>query len=119
MEISSEKTYTSTGKAKKATSFKETPLMSTYLIAFAIGEFNMIETNSFRVPIRVIAPRDHNIEHGRYCLELAARTLKTFETMFGVDFPLPKMDLIAIPAAQGAMENWGLVTFNASYLLVE
>ena len=63
------------GANKKAVTFRETPLMSTYLLAFIVGELNMIETNTFRVPIRVFAPPDSDVEHGRFSIELAARTL--------------------------------------------
>lgn len=107
------------GKGKKAVTFNKTPPMSTYIVAFAIGDLRMIETHNFRVPVRVYASADKNIEHGRFGLELAARTLKAFEKIFDIDYPLPKMDLIAIPGGQGAMENWGLVTFRDSILLVD
>jgi hypothetical protein len=76
---------------KKVTTFNKTPLMSTYLVAFAAGDLQVIETNSFRVPIRVISSSDKNPEHGRKALELAARTMHTFEKMFDVPFPLPKL----------------------------
>lgn len=107
------------GKGKKAVTFNQTPLMSTYIVAFAIGDLKMIETHKFRVPVRVYASVDKNIEHGRFALEHAAHTLKTFEKIFDIDYPLPKMDLVAIPGGQGAMENWGLVTFGDSYLLAD
>lgn len=94
MEVTSE---VDIGKGKKAVTFHTTPPMSTYIVAFAVGDLEMIETNSFRVPVRVYASADKNIEHGRFALELASRTLKAFEKIFDVDFPLPKMDLIAIP----------------------
>jgi len=119
MDVASEVDVISRGKQKKAVTFNKTPLMSTYIVSFAVGNLNMIETNSFRVPVRVYAAEDKNIEHGRFCLDLAARALETFEKIFDIDFPLPKMDLIAVPSGQGAMENWGLVTFNESYLLID
>ncbi|RDW60627.1 hypothetical protein BP6252_12010 [Coleophoma cylindrospora] len=107
----------STGKKMKKVIFATTPAMSTYIACFAVGELNFIETNAFRIPVRVYATKDKNIEHGRYALDLAARALEHFEKTFDVPFPLPKMDLIAIPGGQGGMENWGLVTF-ADYLLL-
>ena len=116
MDVASEVHY---DNGKKAVTFNKTPLMSTYLVAFAIGDLEMIETDSFRVPIRVYASVDKNIEHGRFGLELASRTLKAFEEMFDIEYPLLKMDLIGIPGGQGAMENWGLVTVGESYLLVD
>lgn len=92
--------------------------MSTYVLSFAVGDFNFIETNNFRVPIRVYTAADKDVEQGRFAADLAARALKHFEETFVITFPLPKVDLIGVPGSQGAMEHWGLVTFNESRLLV-
>ncbi|KAK3341528.1 peptidase family M1-domain-containing protein [Lasiosphaeria hispida] len=122
MDVGSETEVQSTisGGTKKAVTFNKSPLMSTYLVAFIVGELNMIETNDFRVPVRVYAPPGQNIEHGRFSLNLAAKTLEFYEKVFGIEFPLPKMDQIAIPDfAQGAMENWGLVTYRVVDLLLD
>lgn len=119
MDVASEIEVVSNGKERKAVTFNKTPPMSTYIIAFSVGDLQMIETNTFKVPVRVYAATDKDIKHGKYGLELASRTLSTFEKIFDVDFPLPKMDLIAVPGGQGAMENWGLVTFGESLLLVD
>jgi len=119
MDVASEVDVHSNGKEKKAVTFNKTPPMSTYIIAFSVGELQMIETSSFKVPVRVYAALDKNIQHGKYALELASRALSAFEKIFDIDFPLPKMDMIAIPGGQGAMENWGLVTFGESFLLVD
>ncbi|KAK2741234.1 Aminopeptidase 2 mitochondrial [Myotisia sp. PD_48] len=98
---------------RKAVKFTKSPLMSTYLVAFIVGELNHIETNHFRVPIRVYATPDQDIEHGRFSLELAAKTLAFYEKAFDSEFPLPKMDMVAVPDfAAGAMENWGLITYR-------
>ncbi|KAK1769668.1 mitochondrial aminopeptidase 2 [Phialemonium atrogriseum] len=106
--------------SKTAVKFNESPLMSTYLVAFIVGELNYIESNDFRVPVRVYAPPGQDIEHGRFSLDLAAKTLAFYEKVFGIDFPLPKMDQVAIPDfAQGAMENWGLVTYRVVDLLLD
>ncbi|KAF2098761.1 hypothetical protein NA57DRAFT_39769 [Rhizodiscina lignyota] len=122
MDVASEKevdSAMSSGK-KKAVTFNETPLMSTYLLAFIVGELNYIETKAFRVPIRVYAPPASDIEHGRFSLDLAARTLDFYEKKFASDFPLPKMDMVAIPDfSAGAMENWGLVTYRVVDLLFD
>ncbi|KAI1735939.1 peptidase family M1-domain-containing protein [Xylaria scruposa] len=122
MDVASETEVRSemSGTAKKAVRFNPTPLMSTYLVAFIIGELNYIETLNFRVPIRVYAPPSSDIEHGRFSLELAARTLAYYEKIFGADFPLPKMDMVAIPDfAAGAMENWGLITYRVVDLMLD
>jgi aminopeptidase 2 len=124
MDVVSEKELESKsgqiGMTKKAVTFRETPLMSTYLLAFVVGELKYIETNSFRVPIRVYAPPNEDIEHGRFSLDLAAKTLKFYEEAFDSQFPLPKMDMIAIPDfSAGAMENWGLITYRIVDLLLD
>lgn len=122
MDVASETEVSSkiSGTTKKAVKFHPTPLMSTYLVAFIVGELNYIETKNFRVPIRVYAPPSSNIEHGRFSLELAARTLEYYEKIFDADFPLPKMDMVAIPDfAAGAMENWGLITYRVVDLMLD
>ena len=101
------------GRKKKAVTFRRTPLMSTYLLAFIVGELDHIETKQFRVPVRVYAPKGSDMEHGRFSLELAAKTLAFYEKTFDSPFPLPKMDMVAIPDfSAGAMENWGLITYR-------
>lgn len=122
MDPASEKEVDSkvTGRKRKAVKFNKTPLMSTYLLAFIIGELNCIETKNFRVPVRVFATPDKDIEHGRFSLDLAARTLEFYERTFDSPFPLPKMDMVAIPDfSAGAMENWGLITYRVVDVLYD
>ena len=108
------------GGAKKAVKFSTSPQMSTYLVAFIVGHLNYIETKNFRVPIRVYATPDQDIEHGRFSLELAAKTLAFYEKAFDNDFPLPKMDMVAVPDfSAGAMENWGLITYRIVDVLLD
>ncbi|KAF2141823.1 uncharacterized protein K452DRAFT_228465 [Aplosporella prunicola CBS 121167] len=108
------------GGKKKAVTFNETPLMSTYLLAFIVGELKVIESNDFRVPVRVYATPDRDINHGKFSLDLAAKTLDFYEKKFNSPFPLPKMDMVAIPDfSAGAMENWGLVTYRVVDLLFD
>ena len=122
MDVASESDIHSkmSGTTKKAVKFNTSPLMSTYLLAFIVGELNYIETKNFRVPIRVYAPPNQDIEHGRFSLELAAKTLDFYEKTFDSEFPLPKMDMVAIPDfAAGAMENWGLITYRVVDVLFD
>ncbi|EZF25689.1 hypothetical protein H112_02004 [Trichophyton rubrum D6] len=115
MDVASETEVKSTmvSHPRKAVKFNKSPLMSTYLVAFIVGHLNYIETKAFRVPIRVYATPDQNIEHGRFSLDLAAKTLAFYEKAFNNEYPLPKMDMVAVPDfAAGAMENWGLVTYR-------
>lgn len=122
MDQASEKKVDSkiSGGKKKAVTFNKTPLMSTYLLAFIVGKLNVIETNAFRVPVRVFATPASDIEHGRFSLDLAAKTLKFYEETFDSKFPLPKMDMVAIPDfSAGAMENWGLITYRVADVLFD
>ena len=108
------------GTRKIAVTFNRTPLMSTYLLAFIVGELKYIETTAFRVPIRVYATPDKEIEHGRFSMDLAAKTLAFYEKEFDNEFPLPKMDMVAVPDfSAGAMENWGLITYRVVDLLFD
>lgn len=108
------------GGKKKAVTFNNTPPMSTYLLAFIVGELKKVESNDFRVPVRVFAPPDQDIERGRFSVDLAARTLAFYEKKFNSEFPLPKMDMVAIPDfSAGAMENWGLITYRVVDLLFD
>lgn len=113
-------TETDVHGGKRAVKFNTSPLMSTYLVAFIVGHMNYIETNNFRVPIRVYATPDQDIEHGRFSLDLAARTLAFYEKAFDSEFPLPKMDMVAVPDfSAGAMENWGLITYRIVDVLLD
>ncbi|RAL63132.1 hypothetical protein DID88_004214 [Monilinia fructigena] len=117
MDVASE---TEVAGNKKAVKFNKSPQMSTYLLAFIVGELNYIETDKFRIPVRVYAPPNQDIEHGRFSLDLAARTLEFYEKTFDSPFPLPKMDMVAIPDfSAGAMENWGLITYRVVDLLFD
>ncbi|KAL2057248.1 hypothetical protein ABVK25_002301 [Lepraria finkii] len=122
MDVVSEKEVESkmSGGKKNAVTFNKTPLMSSYLLAFIVGELNYVETKSFRVPIRVYATPDKDIELGRFSLDLAAKTLAFYEKEFDSDFPLPKMDMVGVPDfSAGAMENWGLITYRVVDLLFD
>lgn len=99
--------------------FKQTPKMSTYLVALVIGEFDFVEAQSNSVNIKVYTPMEKS-EHGKFALDVAVKTLPFYEDYFKIAYPLPKLDLIAIPDfAFGAMENWGLVTYRENRLLID
>lgn len=100
--------------------FARTPVMSTYLVAFVVGEYDFVETRSADgVLVRVYTPVG-KAEQGKFALEVAAKTLPFYKDYFNVPYPLPKIDLIAIADfAAGAMENWGLVTYRETALLID
>ncbi|RKP16781.1 aminopeptidase 2, partial [Rozella allomycis CSF55] len=108
------------GEGKVDVVFAKTPVMSTYLVAFAAGEFDFTETETKEgVKVRVYTLKGQK-ELGRFALDVGAKTLSYFTEYFDMPYPLPKLDMIAIPDfAAGAMENWGLVTFRSIYLLFD
>lgn len=104
---------------KKKTVFNTTPLMSTYLVAFIVGDLKYVENTSYKVPIKTWATPGH--EHlGQYAADIAAKTLAFFDKEFDIPYPLPKMDMVAIhDFSAGAMENFGLVTYRTVALLLD
>lgn len=85
--------------------------MSTYLVAYSINDFEYREsTTGGDVVFRIWARRDA-ISQVEYAKEIGPKVLHFFEKTFKVKYPLPKMDMIAIPDfGAGAMENWGKLT---------
>ncbi|XP_017887572.1 puromycin-sensitive aminopeptidase isoform X2 [Ceratina calcarata] len=109
-----------TNEATETLVFERTPIMSTYLVAVVVGEFDYIEDKSSDgVLVRVYTPKSKK-EQGQFALEVATKVLPYYKTYFGIAYPLPKIDLIAIADfSSGAMENWGLVTYRETCLLVD
>lgn len=100
--------------------FERTPIMSTYLVAAVVGEYDYVEDRSADgVLVRVYTPRGKK-EQGQFALEVATKVLPYYKDYFNIAYPLPKIDLIAIADfSAGAMENWGLVTYRETCLLVD
>src|SRR5256714_2760739 len=103
----------------KEVRFAATPPMSSYLNVFVAGELDLIEARGVSTQVRVIATKG-KAELGRYALEATAQILQYYNDYFGVPYPLPKLDQIALPGGfGGAMENWGGVTYYESALLFD
>ena len=100
--------------------FDKTPIMSTYLLAFIIGDLDKCTTIAENnVEINVWATK-HNVIHGEFALQVAKDLLKYYNDYFQIDYPLPKLDHLAIPDfAAGAMENWGAITYREVALLFD
>jgi len=100
--------------------FERTPRMSTYLFYLGIGNFARIsQVGGTGIEFRALA-RPGYASKGAFALEHAMKFVQLFEDYYAVRYPLPKLDLIALPEyAAGAMENWGAITFRELGLLVD
>ena len=106
--------------SKKKVLFQRTPRMSTYLLYIGVGHFVSTSAPALgnsKATINVYTTPD-KIEYANLPLEYTQKFLAYFENYFGIPYPLPKLDMIAIPDfAAGAMENWGAITFREIALL--
>ena len=98
--------------------FHEIPALPPYLVAFAVGKWDVISNYTKRgVPVDVYTPIGQT-KRGEFALKLACDSIDFFENYFNINYPLPRLQLVSIPDfAAGAMENWGLVTFRDVALL--
>ena len=114
----------------KIVEFEPTPKMSTYLLAFIVGEFEYIEGRANNIDSRLRGNDSGTLvrvfttpgkkEQAKFALDVAIKCMDFYEDYFGIKYPLPVLDMIAIPDfASGAMENWGAVTYRESTLLVD
>jgi aminopeptidase N len=99
--------------------FATTPKMSTYLVAFLVGDFKCTEGKSDGVPIRACSTPD-KVELTKFALESAKYVLHYYDTYFGIKYPMPKLDMVALPDFEaGAMENFGCITYRETDLLTD
>ena len=104
----------------KIVEFAPTPKMSTYLLAFIVGEFEYIEGKRKHGGLVRIFTTPGKKDQGKFALEIAIKCMDFYEDYFDIKYPLPVLDMIAIPDfSAGAMENWGAVTYRESTLLVD
>ena len=111
---------TPTRDGRKAVRYAPTPVMSTYLLAFVVGDIACVQDRTTDgVLMRVWATKG-NEDKGRFALETSMALLDYFHDYFGIPYPLSKLDHIALPDfAAGAMENWGAITYREVALLVD
>ncbi|MGC8647258.1 MAG: M1 family metallopeptidase [Candidatus Micrarchaeia archaeon] len=102
---------------KNAYVFEKTPPMPTYLVYMGVGKFEYLKGKLGKLPIRIVTVPGKK-KYASLALELTKKFVAFYEKYFGIKYPLPKLDMIAIPDfAAGAMENWGAITFREIDLL--
>ncbi|KAG4199276.1 hypothetical protein ERO13_A05G137201v2 [Gossypium hirsutum] len=102
----------------KTVYFEESPKMSTYLVAIAVGLFDHIEeTTADGIKVGVYCPVGKSDE-GKFALEVAVKSLDIFTRYFSMPYPLPKLDMVAVPEFfGGGMENYGLIVYRENEIL--
>ncbi|KAI4312734.1 hypothetical protein MLD38_037532 [Melastoma candidum] len=108
------------GQTRKTVHFEESPLMSTYLVAVVVGLFDFIEdTTADGLKVRVYCPPGKSGQ-GKFSLEIAVKAIDLYTEYFSTPYPLPKLDLVAVPEfAGGAMENYGLIIYRENELFYD
>ncbi|XP_045130834.1 endoplasmic reticulum aminopeptidase 1-like isoform X2 [Portunus trituberculatus] len=101
-------------------SFEESKIMSTYLVAFVVCDYKSVSNMTrHNISLSVYAPPTM-IDQAGYALQVASHIFDFYQDFFGIKYPLPKQDLIAIPDfGAGAMENWGLITYRETALMFD
>ncbi|MGI8962272.1 MAG: M1 family metallopeptidase [Bryobacteraceae bacterium] len=104
----------------KAVRFTETRPLPSYLVAFGVGPFEFVDAGtagSRHVPVRIVVSRG-DTARAKYAASVTAEILTREENYFGIPYPYDKADQLAIPLSfGGAMENPGLVTYDADIIL--
>src|SRR6266702_2835486 len=97
---------------KHTLKFATTPKMSTYLVAFLVGDFKCSSGKSDGVPIRACSTPD-KLELTKFAVESAEYILHYYHNYFGIRYPMPKLDMVALPDFEaGAMENFGCTNYR-------
>jgi len=103
------------------TQFETTPTMSTYLLAWVVGELHKKTAHTKRgVEVNVWATPAQPASSFDFALGIATEAIDFYEDYFDTEYPLPKSDHVALPDfSYGAMENWGLITYRETTLLAD
>jgi len=103
----------------KAVKFKESKPLPSYLIALAVGRFDVVDAGKVgKTPLRIITPRGKAAE-AKSAVEAIPQLLKLLENYFGTPFPYEKLDSVVMPISNFAMENVGLITYGSTLLLAK
>lgn len=110
--------------------FQVTPIMSTYLVAWIVGYFDVKEStielkhksdepnSSNNIIVRAFTSKGHD-SHAEFAIDMAKKSLQFFTHLFNLPYHLPKIDLVSVRSLDAmAMENWGCLVFQEQYFLV-
>lgn len=103
----------------KRVRFAPTRPLPSYLIAFGVGPFDIVDAGKAgrkATPIRIITPKGQ-AALARYAAEVTPRILELSEEYTGIAHPYAKFDSLAVPWPGGAMENPGLITYATNLIL--
>jgi aminopeptidase N len=107
------------GNDQKIVTFGRTPPMASYLVALVCGKLEWLDDQVAGIRLRVLTTPGKK-EFGEFALENTKKLLEYYSDYFGINYPLPKLDQIALPVNfGGAMENWGAITYNENLLLFD
>jgi aminopeptidase N len=99
--------------------FQPTPSMPTYLVAVSVGRYDELTADAAGVPLRILSGPGKR-ELARYAMQVTQQVLPHYNAYFGLPYTLPKLDQLAVPAGRdGAMEDWGLISYAESVLLFD
>lgn len=101
--------------------FETTPRMSSYLLAFALGDLQAKKGQTKNgTEVGIFATKAHKPSSLDFALDIVVRVIDFYEDYYGVAYPIPHSYHLALPDfSAGAMENWGLVTYREIYLIVD
>jgi alanyl aminopeptidase len=101
----------------QAVRFRESKPLPSYLVALAVGRFDIVDAGKVgKTPLRIITPRGKGV-NAKFAVESIPQLLKLLEDYFGIPYPYEKLDSIAMPISNFAMENAGLITYGETLLL--
>ncbi|MGA8660267.1 MAG: M1 family metallopeptidase [Chthoniobacterales bacterium] len=108
------------GTDQKIVVFERTPSMASYHVALVCSnDLEWLDDEAEGVKLRIVTTRGKK-DFGRYAIDITKRIFHFYSDYFGIPYPLPKLDQIAVPAGfDSAMEKWGAITYNEDGLLYD
>src|SRR5260221_9438597 len=106
------------GNDKKIVILGRTPPMASYLVALICGKLEWLEDQVAGIRLRVLTTPGKK-EFGEFALQNTKKLLEYYNDYFGINYPLPKLDQIALPVNFGGAANWGAITYSENLLLFD